>query len=609
MERSFILMSTELKEKVFTSFDKTRLAELTDRLNDIERSQEFTGQAKSLELLEYLVSEELEGRGEEISGYSIASDVFHRGDEFDPAESSLVRVQMYRLRRLLDKYNGNHPETPQIRFAARSYRPEFDFGEAYVSDPVPTASPSDEEPVFGGVISKRHAHSGNVNRAFGSGGNIGDEGTEIRGNRVWQFAARRGTAIAIALVVVTAIVILLYGVSDFFGGRQIERLAPRTMIAISADDPDVNALTRVRDDLVYSMQNEPLPVAFQAGGDVDYTIELKSSPLKDGASMVTMTAYRFDGAMIITKAYVVEDITDPKVIDDLTLALYEQFTWIDGAIPNDVRYSGKFDPQRAEILGCYIDLMSIAVGHVSDSPDAQRILDCLQPELITDPKERSEIYAERASLMNISIAGNVRLDRTYTTAEVLKELDKAEETYGDPNSRLNEKIQAHWRDPQRTAASLRALLASIENKPVTREQMYFIAASYTHFLDEQNKAEPYVNRLISLLEVDDTNRDTIYYFVALPGLLLDEEYDEALKYLEKTGATEHDIYQLYDLVLHCKKNSPKHVIDKKGIKLRSTLAKREQSITEFIVERKYSTRLQEGLMSAFATPQCVQHVI
>ncbi len=56
------------------------------------------------QLLRYLVIEELEGRGERLKAYSIATDVFGRGDDFDPGTDSIVRVEVHRLRQALEHY-------------------------------------------------------------------------------------------------------------------------------------------------------------------------------------------------------------------------------------------------------------------------------------------------------------------------------------------------------------------------------------------------------------------------------------------------------------------------------------------------------------------------
>ncbi|MXO61246.1 hypothetical protein GRI89_17005 [Altererythrobacter salegens] len=68
------------------------------------RSPEFAAAPRMAQLLAYLVKEAEEGRGDFIKGYSIGVDVFERGENFDPSRDSIVRVQVVRLRALLDEY-------------------------------------------------------------------------------------------------------------------------------------------------------------------------------------------------------------------------------------------------------------------------------------------------------------------------------------------------------------------------------------------------------------------------------------------------------------------------------------------------------------------------
>jgi len=56
------------------------------------------------QLLRFLVEEELEGRDESLSAYSIGVDVLRRSEDFDPNEDSIVRVEMNRLRQAVAGY-------------------------------------------------------------------------------------------------------------------------------------------------------------------------------------------------------------------------------------------------------------------------------------------------------------------------------------------------------------------------------------------------------------------------------------------------------------------------------------------------------------------------
>ena len=67
-------------------------------------SKEFAKKSKICAMLNYIVKEHIEGRSNRIKGYSIATDVFGRGEDFDPDQNSLVRIHAGRLRRQLRLY-------------------------------------------------------------------------------------------------------------------------------------------------------------------------------------------------------------------------------------------------------------------------------------------------------------------------------------------------------------------------------------------------------------------------------------------------------------------------------------------------------------------------
>ncbi|PHR55825.1 MAG: hypothetical protein COA43_15005 [Robiginitomaculum sp.] len=72
-------------------------------------------------LFEYLLRENEEGRGHLIKAYSIAIDVLGRDESFDNSMDSIVRVEMYRLRKNLKLYNATanifHLDIPPAKYS------------------------------------------------------------------------------------------------------------------------------------------------------------------------------------------------------------------------------------------------------------------------------------------------------------------------------------------------------------------------------------------------------------------------------------------------------------------------------------------------------------
>ncbi|MGE0846672.1 MAG: hypothetical protein AB7L41_10390 [Flavobacteriaceae bacterium] len=91
-------------------------------------ASEATGSgARLADLLRYVVTEELEGRGERLKAYTIGTDVSGKPADFDPQLDSSVRVEMGRLRKALDSYYSAHarPDDVLIEIPRGRYRPVF----------------------------------------------------------------------------------------------------------------------------------------------------------------------------------------------------------------------------------------------------------------------------------------------------------------------------------------------------------------------------------------------------------------------------------------------------------------------------------------------------
>ena len=74
------------------------------QLQCICESKEFRSKPRMKKFLTYLTHEFIEGRGDNIKGYSIGVDVFNQPEDFDPDLNALVRINAGRLRRLLRLY-------------------------------------------------------------------------------------------------------------------------------------------------------------------------------------------------------------------------------------------------------------------------------------------------------------------------------------------------------------------------------------------------------------------------------------------------------------------------------------------------------------------------
>ena len=91
-------------------------------------SDKISRNVNSVRFLRYVVQEALEGRGERLKAFSIATQALGRSDDFNPQSDSIVRVQAVRVRaQLEDYYAGPGAGDPvRITLPKGSYHPRFE---------------------------------------------------------------------------------------------------------------------------------------------------------------------------------------------------------------------------------------------------------------------------------------------------------------------------------------------------------------------------------------------------------------------------------------------------------------------------------------------------
>ena len=115
---------------------KTRACEEVLHSRTLARSEQLA------QFLRYICTLELEGRGAEITEYSIATNALHRPTNYSPGEDSSVRSRAHALRRKLQEYYELEAPAAELRIELPkgSYRPTFVPAlEPVVPPPLPPA--------------------------------------------------------------------------------------------------------------------------------------------------------------------------------------------------------------------------------------------------------------------------------------------------------------------------------------------------------------------------------------------------------------------------------------------------------------------------------------
>lgn len=78
--------------------------EIFEQFQRICDSPEFDGTKAQRAFLQYVVAKTIEGRSDEVKAYTVATEVFGRGADFDQNTDPIVSIQANKLRRALERY-------------------------------------------------------------------------------------------------------------------------------------------------------------------------------------------------------------------------------------------------------------------------------------------------------------------------------------------------------------------------------------------------------------------------------------------------------------------------------------------------------------------------
>jgi TolB-like protein/Tfp pilus assembly protein PilF len=90
--------------------------EIAAQLSRILSTDVFRRSPSLGRFLKYLVDRAAAGEQESVKEYRLGLEVFDRGDDFDPRDDTIVRVQARNLRGRLDEYYANRTDVDTIRF-------------------------------------------------------------------------------------------------------------------------------------------------------------------------------------------------------------------------------------------------------------------------------------------------------------------------------------------------------------------------------------------------------------------------------------------------------------------------------------------------------------
>jgi hypothetical protein len=122
--------------------------EIRDELRRVLASRQFAKTRKRNRFLEFICEQAILGNGDKLNEYLIGVEVYERGEDFNPQEDAIVRVQASEIRKSLrDYYTSDGKEDPwRIELPAGHYVPSFTRGPVIPPEPAAYVPPVDGKP-------------------------------------------------------------------------------------------------------------------------------------------------------------------------------------------------------------------------------------------------------------------------------------------------------------------------------------------------------------------------------------------------------------------------------------------------------------------------------
>lgn len=222
-------------------------AEERAALEAVLESRVFQGRPRLASLLRYICERHFEGEADALKEYSIATDVFRRPESFDQATDSIVRVEVFRLRKKLREfYDGEGADQPiEIVIAPGHYRPEFierrpAGSRASEAERVPVAASADAVAEAQSEVEEAHApldFDAGLVRSAGGAAPVSLGGTPPR-----RFFTRRwiwvGGVAMLAILLVGGAALWWFGHERAPGAANALQAAT-VAVAVPAPEPEV----------------------------------------------------------------------------------------------------------------------------------------------------------------------------------------------------------------------------------------------------------------------------------------------------------------------------------------------------------------------------------
>ena len=111
----FLLQKDCLMNDQYTKASSSLKKAISKQIELIVEIKDFKAKPQQIAFLKFILNQTLAGKGREINDYSVAVEVFGRGQDFDQRIDPIVSIQADMLRRTLARYYKNTGKNDPIK--------------------------------------------------------------------------------------------------------------------------------------------------------------------------------------------------------------------------------------------------------------------------------------------------------------------------------------------------------------------------------------------------------------------------------------------------------------------------------------------------------------
>lgn len=518
---------------------------IPDILKNVQESKCLGTSERQAKLLEYLLQASKNGDASRIKEFTVAADVFGRNEDFDSSFDSIVRVEMYRLRKNLLLYNKSDLDY-KIVIPRASFRVKVSLNNLKLKASKTLAS---------GLI--------------------------------------------VPLLVVLLVVLTLHFYKTYFISQNQSKFYLSPEISIKLHPNSDEQFKHRYEDILRKLVEKITSFTFLRVSETanpEYTVDIKITSISPSpAHSFQVQLIHKSKSIIWSKTYTLNDIDDLVAQKKLTNQMFEALFTFKGMILKSWGHNSDLTKSELSKVRCYIDLQTNFTYNLTTwHPDKIDLLNCIDLQEVELNSEKSFILTLQSLIYLNSFRGynDLKLDNSFAKAEAL--LDQAH-LFNPLNEfqlelRLDVEIE---RRPTRDLDKVRALLNEFRKR---HNSNFESSATLGFILGDWQAAGEIIDTL--QFETESTGYH-LHIFLAL----INKDYTTALALMKSFPETNYAIYTAMGALVYCKNNDQLNIESYKA-KLKAQNIGTRKSYTDFLKSRRYAKVTEDLLLSIAKDNAC-----